>query len=1433
MLSAGDGYRYYVDSVAVGDEGRAAGQQMSDYYLASGNPEGVWMGAGVARLGLEGEQVTERQMELLYGMGKHPNPQMLAEGESDRLGRPFYQYQQPEGALRRQVRERIAGEERRLGRKTTVDEKRQLKFAVAARMFRDAHGGREPKNREEFARFIQQQEKPGQQAVSAFDHTFSPAKSVSVLWALSDDETKKKIENAHTRAIESTVRRLESEYLFTRAGHNGLRTVNTEGSVATRFRHYDNRNGEPQLHDHVVVANKVWSQERGGWLTVDSQTLLAATVELSEHYNKAVMDNLSADLGLATRLRTQGVKAPVREIAGISDELIDAASTRRLGIKEAVEQLKAEFLADHGYAPSPKQQRQLAQQATLMTRSEKDPAKPLRQKVAEWQQNLGRLVDGPSALENARRAAREQQTLHGPADVRRIADEVIERLESRRSVYKKTHIDAEITRATSGGHQGHQVTEADRAQIAEQVMGRSLSLTPEERWAPLPGLTRKDGSSVYERPGRELFTTQKVIDSEASMIAAVHQEIIPVAANELFDKVLATASADQFVHLNAAQINLARHFVTDEHAVSVGLGPAGTGKTTSLRLAGAVVEAAGGTVYGVAPSAAAAAVLSDDLGVKAETIDKLVLEWRNGRGPDLKAGDLLIVDEAGMSSTPNLAAVIDEAARRGVKVDLIGDDAQLSAVGAGGAFRSLTREVEPARLEEVHRFRHEDGTVNEAEAAASLALREPPTSGVDKPFAWYLDEGRITAGDQELMTSLVYENWQKDTLAGKESIMAAFDNATVADLNGRAQAFRIAREEINANGPSVQLSDGHNAFIGDTIVSRQNERKLTLSQGRDHVRNGYVWTVEGIDDKGRVRARHHGSNAVKTLPAAYVRERAELGYASTVHRTQGRTVDTIHTVMDSQMSRSLAYVAMTRGRYENKAYVALREGEDLNLSLEKIAANHDRNFTAHELASLERGSSRSAADAAAQLEDILTHIDSQRAAHALREIAGPDAREFTTTASWEAVGYWFREAANNGFDPQAILSEAYRQREFGSADDHSAVLAWRMEDALTRAHEARDAAARRPFAQIPDEHLGRLAALARKRAGDLARDAAAAETPTWAQRPLGHWTDERLATRLEELESSATSGVGEHEKNQWTAARVAEEIDTRAAMDPAQAQQERYMRGLYGGRAGGRTPAADVRAARERSIAAKLTQEQALRRLVPTNLPEQTRTRREARVPEWLVRRDTLAYLPGAGKPHTRQVKARLHDLQENLVETGTRVAAEKPAWAAELGEVPSQRRRAYDWYRTAGEVAAFRQKYGVPETEPNAIPAKLAKGSAAEELRAKITAVHKYQAQTSKPAATDETTQRHAEQAERRRQAVEKKTPAEKRINDSLRRRLDKLAQRRKDMSSLQEQQKPASAERVQQIKREQQQRERDRRARRDDSADLRRETGRRGPQL
>jgi len=282
-LTAGDGYTYLTRQVASADEYRAPGQSLSDYYVARGNPPGVWLGTGTQSLGVAGTTVTEAQMRALFGEGCHPNrDSMLATGVSPadtRLGKGYLRFVDPPVG--------VGGAPLR-GRRT-----------------------RRP--------------------VAGYDLVFTPVKSASVLWALGGPEIRAQVEDAHHEAVRSTLGWVERHAAFTRTGHAGAAQVDTTGLVATAFDHRDSRSGDPDLHTHVAVANKVCGRD-GKWRSLDGRVLHSLGVAASERYNTRLEDALSRRLGVwfEERPGTEPGKRPVREIVGVPAVLFGTSRSAAL-----------------------------------------------------------------------------------------------------------------------------------------------------------------------------------------------------------------------------------------------------------------------------------------------------------------------------------------------------------------------------------------------------------------------------------------------------------------------------------------------------------------------------------------------------------------------------------------------------------------------------------------------------------------------------------------------------------------------------------------------------------------------------------------------------------------------------------------------------------------------------------------------------------------------------------------------------------------------------------------------------------------------------------------------------------------------------------------------------------------------------------------------
>ncbi|WP_420367156.1 MobF family relaxase [Curtobacterium sp. L1-20] len=1207
VLSAGDGYAYYTSEVATGDARRDHDRELGDYYTADGNPPGRWMGGGAAVLGVSGT-VTEEQMKALFGEGLHPDADRiivdaLASGmsgkqaqEAAKLGRSYYVYKADENTLQGRIQAGYATFQRMQGHEPNTEERRLIRTREGAQAFREAKG-REPADKEELGRYITAATRPDQQAVAGFDLVCSPAKSVSVLWALGDDDTRKSIEQAQDRAVASTIAYLEREALATRAGTNGVEQIAVEGGVAvTAFRHFESRNGDPQLHDHLVVANKVKGSD-GKWRTIDSKLLHRMNVPVSEFYNAAIMSEVTKALDVTTEARTVAAgKRPVMEIAGVDTDLIDTFSSRSASIREQVERLTAEYQRDHGRAPDQKAQIKIAQQATLETRPQKEHG---RSPQATHDDAVARVGQdrADQVLPNARRIAeaRARDGFSAPTvNVDERAQLVLAAVEERYSVWGAGVIEAEARRQLAQMIPDQDIAEPLVQQVTKTALHSSISLTPPSPHGAFKPLTRSNGESVFEHKGKTVYTSGGILAAEDRLLDAARARTMAPVSIDVFERVAAAYDGP----LDQGQRDLAKAFATSDRELLMGIGPAGAGKTTALKLANDALQAGGVRMIGLAPSAPAASVLSEAVGIEATTIHGFIVAHQQDEVAAkyaLKPGDVIVVDEAGMAGTFRLDDVQKIANEYGAVVRGIGDDRQLSAVEAGGVLRLIDREVGSVQLEHVHRF------ADTEEAEASLRLRDPMRPG--DPFSWYQDNGRVVGGDSERMTAAVFEGWQHDTLAGHRALMLAPTATAVADLNARAQAFRISTGDVDTSR-SVNLRDGLAAHIGDTIVTRRNESDLRIQGGRDRVKNGDLWTVTGIRDDGAVDVAHAEHGAVIQLPAGYVSRHVEIGYARTISRSQGLTTEHTHVLGDATMSREDAYTALSRGKESNRLYLALDDAATVPEALEQIAARSERMLSAHETIRLEQDRVEDLVTLIDQHADVAVRADELRAGAIVTKALG---EEFATSLegqeSWGALAASLRHAEDYGHDPIATLQDAYKQRELGSAEDVPAVLHWRIEKAL--------------------EGIGQPAVLVVDR----------------------------------------------------------EPVDG---------------------------------------------------------------------VPAWIAdgRRHQDELLPAEWRDHLAE---RHHYIGVRLKERGAALALEQPAWTKDLGRLPSEPWRMFDWHRTAAEVDVLRTKYRIDPSEPQAIPDKLRGNPVADRLQERVTALHKAAALSTAPEVTESTREHYAASAAER----------------------------------------------------------------------------------
>jgi ATP-dependent exoDNAse (exonuclease V) alpha subunit len=475
--------------------------------------------------------------------------------------------------------------------------------------------------------------------------------------------------------------------------------------------------------------------------------------------------------------------------------------------------------------------------------------------------------------------------------------------------------------------------------IADAAADRAVELAGDGVGGRL--MRRRDGTVFpgvrYERrysTTELLATEQRVIDRALAGIGAGRW----TAPDRMVE-----ARLRRHRHLTDRQRDMVRRFATSGNTVDVGIGPAGSGKTAVMAVIGELAALSGTEIVGTALAGRTAAGLQQATGIPSVTLTRLNGEARD-RG--LHPGSIVVVDEAGMVGTRQLAAVADLVEQASGKLILIGDDRQLPEIDAGGLFRALATRLPSVELTDNVRQRHE------WERSALAQLRDGETG---QAIEAYRQRGRINIGqsrDDTIATATA--DWYRHVTAAGDltsGLLIAHSNDTVTDLNQHARILLAAANRLD--GPAIEA--GERAFqAGDRILCRQN-------QGQLGVLNGDLATVTSVDQGNKsLTVRLDRDPDTRELPVWYLEQgRVDYGYAMTGHKAQGVTTDRTFVVVDGNTDREWAYVAMSRGRQNNTLYLANPEPADEQCTHLNHQDSHDSLDGL--IAALERSSTKIAA----------------------------------------------------------------------------------------------------------------------------------------------------------------------------------------------------------------------------------------------------------------------------------------------------------------------------------------------------------------------------------------------------------------------------------------------------------------------------------------
>ena len=735
--------------------------------------------------------------------------------------------------------------------------------------------------------------------VTGYDLTFSAPKSVSALWALGAERISGAVRRAHTAAVRAALDYVDEHASYSRTGRDGTTQVSSDGLAVAVFDHRTSRAGDPQLHTHALVLNKVRCGD-GEWRTIDGHEIYAHKKSAGALYQAALRNELTRTLGVSWTAVSKDGQA---EIAGVPTELMRLWSKRTAQTLDEAATVITAYEQLLGRALTSAARVAVQKVAVIKTRPHKETV-DIVNLLDRWQHEALSVGWTPERLHESVRSASEPSPTREEvlAAVDRALADAVGAAGGRRAVFSRSALAVEVAaRLPSRGFTADMSRE-----LLERLTDRALGADE--------AIRLRDATDGPARTSDARYASRTTLDAELEILAVAdtgrHDAVATVSPDTVRDVVAGRG-------LDRAQLDAVTRLCTDEATISVLVAPAGTGKTTAL---GAAVDAwrhEMHLVVALAPSARAARELAAATGLPGDTVAKFLHEQgreRNPRDSDwsryyLGEGSVVLVDEASMLATKDLHTLARLVWERRAKLVLVGDPAQINAIDqAGGMLPALAHRLGAPSLTTVHRFR------NSWERLASLQLRDGDPDAIDH----YLANDRIhTASSSDDAVDALFQHYTQLAADCRRLLMLARSNLDVDDLNIRARRHAIATGDVR--GEPLLTVGGRDWRAGDRLRVTRNDRRISV--GTDQLRNGDTFTVIGRTDNGLVVQRLDGTDTAE-LPPGYLAEHARYGWASTIASAQGATVDDALLLARPGLDRNNLYVGLTRGRDSNHIYLA-------------------------------------------------------------------------------------------------------------------------------------------------------------------------------------------------------------------------------------------------------------------------------------------------------------------------------------------------------------------------------------------------------------------------------------------------------------------------------------------------------------------------------
>ncbi len=725
----------------------------------------------------------------------------------------------------------------------------------------------------------------GENHRAGWDLTFSAPKSVSLAWAAADGEMHSKISSAHNAATAKALAFIEDQAAYGRRGKAGAEHEKLPGLAFATYQHCDSREGDPQLHSHCLVMNLAHRAD-GTFGGIESKHIYDWHHAAGAIYRAELAKEMEA-LGFQVKKDRDYFK-----IAGISEDITKHFSKRRIQIETA--------LAKAGIAAGKAKSSELA---SLSTRGKKLVEMTREVFLKTWKTLLGEKgLDAEKVNEISSENYIDQQQeataidsgeldFIDSADDGEEAQDIFSKLTAHDSIFKEQDIYklAAIESQLDGSG-----ADGARAKVQD-----ALAV----------------GQIVHLKSG--MMTTREMLKIESSMVRQA-QNLRDRADhgidNKTIDSALAEFTKEKGFSLSAEQ-EAAVRAITSAGDLKMVRGAAGSGKSTMAEAAKIAWQKQGYSVIGAALSGKAAAGLQDGSGIESRTIHRTLFEIEKGN-LNINNKTVIVIDEAGMIGSRQMQKLTQIAEATGAKLVLIGDERQLQAVDAGGAFRALQNQLpEFAQLNEVRRQRND----LDKQAANDIATGK----GAEALKNYIARDLVHVAETVDATRQAVVDAWSKDNRSAQDKIILAGTRKDVYELNQAARATM----ELGTNH-KVQTATGEREFAaGDRVVITKNNSDLDIMNGNFGTVQSIKFNhsgelemsikIDGRDDL--VKTQITGKDAFTNI---------DHGYAATVHKSQGATVDSAYFYAGSMTDKELGYVAMSRHRDVCQVFTARSKLEE-------------------------------------------------------------------------------------------------------------------------------------------------------------------------------------------------------------------------------------------------------------------------------------------------------------------------------------------------------------------------------------------------------------------------------------------------------------------------------------------------------------------------